>query len=973
MMDCKTGTSYRIEVENFADARLSNVKVMICQLDFDKMHHTKGVRLHFVDNDSGNRAYLRRFLNIATSQNVDLLVFPELTIPTEFVEELLEVSKQYDMYIVGGTHYKKTDKGYLSVCPIVTPHGVYNTEKITPSPFEVSSFNGGVDGAIPGNVVKVIHGSKIGDFAVTICLDYTNDLLRNALDKDSLDFLIVTAFNPQSNDFFYSMHSDVQRSPEGLYVVYSNVESESVKVKGKSALFAFMDKCYKTEFVDRGCTDLNPPNKIYEFADGKSYCIFEVDLEHKKPYNSKNGYTVTNVKVIEEDNAQMDDRYQFTKAINASDDKYLFIDKYYVKPREYDEMCALLDNENVLVITGDPGIGKTYTAIRIMQEYYEKGFRPTWFYGMAKEDRDEQKEHLLNFEPQERDIVYLEDPFGITVFENREELKTLFGNWVEKFRACKAKLIITSRAEVFKKFEQEVLTGDKLEAYQKELNVRKPSYKPEDLKKIARLYIEAYTSWSGHEELVKTVMQGIDKGQLISPLMIYNLVKNFSKPVEIQQLTEAIKVAKSDDLVTQFAEEIKILTIPAKILLYLVLLYGKKNISLIREMFVKVQTALFEKTKFEGSLFAFELKGQEDHRIQRLGERIPVYRFSHPTYEEALIGLAEKDSVCALIVETSLTAILKEDDSIATEIFRRYVTRYPKFLESIMTDVLKIDFDSFTEPAKLDLTRRMLLSKYENFEKTAREIYPIEKVVKALSEGEDGQLFILRLRTLNRRRDELDGIEIAWDRVFTKKIISGLHPSAFLMCYDLASAIDDHLMEKLEVNLQKADVIRKFILLPTEGERQKLNDILSNTVYKDLYEDLKNKIPEDILSEGVNKYRYIGVIRKYILRREPPKGEVRLDYGAMKAVEKGAKIYPIGVVAVVGEFENGDIVCLTNRETRKRILSMVEMSSNDIKKYKGYHSQEIYEIADKVFSTVISRAHFREKMYRTYRRGIRRR
>lgn len=373
-------------------------------------------------------------------------------------------------------------------------------------------------------------------------------------------------------------------------------------------------------------------------------------------------------------------------------------------------------------------------------------------------------------------------------------------------------------------------------------------------------------------------------------------------------------------------------------------------------------------------MFAFELKGQEDHRIQRLGERIPVYRFSHPTYEEALIGLTEKDPVCALIVETSLSAILKEDDSMATEIFRRYVTRYPRFLESIMTDVLKIDFDSFTEPAKLDLTRRMLLSKYENFERTAREIYPIEKVVKALSEGEDGQLFILRLRTLNRRRDELGSIVIAWDRVFTKKRISGLHPSAFLMCYDLASAIDDHLMAKIEVNLQKADVIRKFILLPTEGERQKLNDILSTTTYSGLYEDLKNKIPEDILSEGVNKYRYVGVIRKYILRREPPKGEVRLDLGAMKAVERGAKIYPIGVVAVVGEFENGDIVYLTNGETGKRILSMVEMSSNDIKKYKGYHSQEIYEIADKVFSTVISRAHFREKIYRrNYRRGIRRR
>lgn len=79
-----------------------------------------------------------------------------------------------------------------------------------------------------------------------------------------------------------------------------------------------------------------------------------------------------------------------------------------------------------------------------------------------------------------------------------------------------------------------------------------------------------------------------------------------------------------------------------------------------------------------------------------------------------------------------------------------------------------------------------------------------------------------------------------------------------------------------------------------------------------------------------------------------------------RTVGSGAKIYPIGVVAVVDEFENGDIVYLTNRETGKRILSMAEMSSNDIKKYKGYHSQEIYEIADKVFSTVISRAHFRE-------------
>ena len=87
----------------------------------------------------------------------------------------------------------------------------------------------------------------------------------------------------------------------------------------------------------------------------------------------------------------------------------------------------------------------------------------------------------------------------------------------------------------------------------------------------------------------------------------------------------------------------------------------------------------------------------------------------------------------------------------------------------------------------------------------------------------------------------------------------------------------------------------------------------------------------------------------------------------------GLWIYDNEIAQVSGPFENGDIVYLTNKETGKRLLSMVEMSSNDIKKYKGYHSQEIYETADKVFSTVISRAHFREyTKKKIYWRGIRR-
>lgn len=960
MTNSNNEATYSIEVVNYADATQEKARVMICQLDFDQMCYEKESCLYVVSDNAKNRAYLRQFLAIAQSQKVDLLVFPELTIPSGFIEELRETSSQFDMYIIGGTHYKKTEKGYLSLCPIVTPQGrILYTEKLFPAPSESSCFNGGADGAITGESIKVVHGSKIGDFAVTICLDYTRDDLRVALGKDSLDFLIVTAFNSKSDEFFYTMHSDVQRSADGLFVVYCNAFSQSLKGEGRSALFAVMDDCYKKEFFDKGCTDFVPKNKIYEFSKGKSYCVFEVDLQHKKPYLGKNSFSRSNVLVIEEDNGRMEARYQFQKLLGAPDDKYKFIDKFYVKPREYDEMLSLLEREHVLVITGDAGIGKTYTAIRFLYEYYNKGFKPTWFYGMAKEDRDEQRVHLLNFEPQDKDVVYIEDPFGRTVFESREELKTLFSNLVERFRVCKAKLIITSREEVFKKFKQEVLTGDRLDIYKKELNVRKPSYRTEDLKEIARHYIDAYTNWGDNKDLEEAVMLGIERGLLFSPLMIYNLVNNHRLPVNKDQLEDAINAARGIDLVTQFADEIKILSHPARLLLYMVLLYGKKNIAKIRELFPIIQAALMERTRFEGSSFSFELNGQENHRIQRLGEMIPVYRLSHPSYEEALIGLAKTDSTCSLINETCLSVMIQYDNSLATDVFNRFVIRYPEFVEGLMKEVISPSFQDFKEPIRLELARKMILSEYVEFQESARRLCPIQHVINALYEGGDLRYFELRLRTLNRRKDELNDVSVEWERVFTTEIISRLHPTTFIECYAVAESIDNNVINSIERNFQRLDIIRKFILLPTDKLREEFNRILCGTRFSGIYPDLKEKIPNDIMGSRVNKRRYVSVYRKYVLKMSNPKGIVYLDEGAMRAVTRAANLYPIGVIEVVGEFEKGDIIYLSHKDLGRSVLTMSELSSEEILAYKGLHSSEIYEMNQKIVPTTVSRPYYR--------------
>lgn len=962
MTDKNKAMSFEVTQVDYKETRMNKVKVMVCQLNFDQMDFEEGSRLYFITNSSKNKEYIRGFLNIASAQQVDLVIFPELTIPSEYVNDLVRFSSTYDIYVIGGTHYKKTEKGYLSICPIITPSDLHFSEKITPAPFETSSFLEDADGAVPGQEVILLRGTRLGDFAVTICLDYTNRELKNSLDLESLDFLVVPAFNGKSSDFFHSMQSEVQDSENGIYILYSNTISKNLKGEGRSSLFAFMHDCYKTEFKDKKRTDLNPSNKIYEFSDDKSFCIFELDIEHKKPLLGKNWHTTSNVKVIMEDNNKMDNRFKFLHTIGASEDKYTFIERYYVKPREYKEMLDLLEKESILVITGDPGIGKTYTAIHFLWEYYNKGFKPTWFYGMDKGDRDSQKDSLMTFEPQKNDIVYIEDPFGRSVFENRDELKTLFGNLVQRFRACKAKLIITSRKEVFNQFEEESLGRDKLEDFMKELNVRKPSYGEKELKQIAMQYMQAYTNWTENKEIESMVIEGIENKKLISPMMIYNFVKNHAESEDLKLLKSDMEKAHVTDLVTQFADEIKSLSPPSKILLYLVLLYsGSRSIADYKKMFGKVQNELFDKMHFNETSFYFELNQQENYRIQRFGEQLPHYRFSHPAYEEALVALSMKDPACFMIAEKCVTTILKEDGKNAVHIFKRFVLIYPEFLEIIINSLTSQAFDRFSDEDKMELTRKMLLSNKEVFHKKAREIYPINKLIEGLLLDERISLLGYRIKSLYLRKNEIGKATIDWCRVFTLDRIRRMDPTLFLYCCEWGLSIDENLMSKIECNFQENEIVKKFLLLPTKERRERLNCVLSSTKYKNTYQILKENIPEQIMEgKKINRKSYAKYIIKYLLRNKP-KGCVYLDEGAMRAIfHQSNNLYPIGVVDVTGDFVIGDVVSLVQRESNTSLLSLTEMSSDDIRKYKGLHSSEIYELEGQLVSTIISRPYRRE-------------
>jgi hypothetical protein len=73
--------------------------------------------------------------------------------------------------------------------------------------------------------------------------------------------------------------------------------------------------------------------------------------------------------------------YEFLNKINTPTPySYIDIDHLWVAPREYDELRKILEKDSMVVITDPPEYGKTYTAIRILWEYYHyKGCLPILF------------------------------------------------------------------------------------------------------------------------------------------------------------------------------------------------------------------------------------------------------------------------------------------------------------------------------------------------------------------------------------------------------------------------------------------------------------------------------------------------------------------------------------------------------------------------------------------------------------------
>lgn len=965
-----------IKIVDFEKEKQSICRAMICQLNSQEYQWEDRIGLKFLKPNEKIINKTIEFLNIAQQNSIDLLLFPELSIPENLIGKLKEWSHNHQAIIISGSHYHKNpEKIYISRCPVIVNGEIFYTEKITPSPFELSPIQG--EGLNSGEVIYKFVNTSIGNFSMCICADYLDEKLKLDLDLDSLDILCVSAFQRDSQFYYRRMNTDCENSKNGLYILYSNFYDVH-HADGNSAVFGLMDRIFSEKLLKSGYTDLKPEKKLIQFRNETEYTIVDFDLINKRPFLNRNLNTIPNLYVKSSNSRTTTKELQFIQKIAHDDERYKRIDELFVPPKEYPDILKILEASNFVFLVGDPGMGKTYTAVKILKEYFEKGYEPIWIAGLDKEERDIQSRALINFVPSANQIVYFEDPFGRIVFERRDSLFQIFTPLIERIKNLDCKILITSRKEVFEKFSQESLIEKDTLQFKKELSIKNPSYDDSALIDIFEKLASLHCEWYEKTEYSKLVKKAINEKKLTTPLAVRDLVYTTRNINSITEIEEQIEKRKKDNIKV-FALELSNSSYTIKTILCLVFLCGTKGKVFLIELYQSVVKELTRNNlPIENISFNIEMRSQIGYRIEQFGLIKSAYKFSHPTYEEALASLIKTDRQCEIIINTILDVLILLDEKLLYKIIYKIEFKYPDISLMIFNHVLSKNKIIKDNSIKFALTKNLISiynrTKNQEYFDLACKILPLDEAIKELNSCKSSwydltQIISVVARYFNNSPFEFDKAsfdKIDWRNIFSQKIDEYFTPTRFLYflnrCYSIDNAVISIFIEKKGINY-----IKKAYFLLEDNDRKKLYNLLKGLpIRKDLNE-YKKIIDRIEKTKGESRIR---LLRKVIFSEKIYYGKLIIDDGAAKAIKKPwSNLLPVGIAEVYGDFSSGSIVGVFSLKKELIAVGLTEYSSMELRKIKGYSSNYFQELIGYFHTSCAIRNFFFYKFFGNYSKG----
>ncbi len=173
------------------------------------------------------RFNVKKMIERAHKEGINILLFPEMTIDLNYGQclgEIADLAKLYEMYIIPGSFHDQETK--RNICMVFGPEGIlWEQEKHIPAIIsfgEGNRFKEGIDvSSLPRKTI--ICNTEYGRIAIAICRDFLDMDLRVELKnfEPPIDIILNPAFTPVTADF-KAAHFDARRSIYA-YCFFANI------------------------------------------------------------------------------------------------------------------------------------------------------------------------------------------------------------------------------------------------------------------------------------------------------------------------------------------------------------------------------------------------------------------------------------------------------------------------------------------------------------------------------------------------------------------------------------------------------------------------------------------------------------------------------------------------------------------------------------------------------------------------------
>jgi len=210
---------------NLNKTKNDKCKLSLIQFDLNKSKESKQTEkdefLNYKEKNAHTRRRIFNFLQKSVKNNAKIIIFPEVTIPRNLINEMMKFASENHVYIICGLEY---DKKYRNSSMVITPSGEsFQCPKKNKSKYDSPKMRS-------GNYLNLYINTGFGDFAVLVCYDFTDSKILESI-RNYVDMIFVIANNPAKRTFKKSAETDGFRT-------YSYIAIANTAEFGLSCVYA---------------------------------------------------------------------------------------------------------------------------------------------------------------------------------------------------------------------------------------------------------------------------------------------------------------------------------------------------------------------------------------------------------------------------------------------------------------------------------------------------------------------------------------------------------------------------------------------------------------------------------------------------------------------------------------------------------------------------------------------------------------